>query len=725
MVEIDFNKENEEDYSDPADFVDDVTDDVLVPDVLYKKPTIDEFEDNIVFIAGIPVVGAERIARLQSVLKKVLEKLEPGVKIFIPPSPEGGSLGVLLTEWPDSRSAAFAVKSLDGYSFDKNHTFSARFFTDMKKLEAPSDAWTTPVKSEYSDVGDLWWWLQNERCRDQFAISHDKLGIPTVGVFTNMKGNDPELAGDPEKAERANWTETVFTWSPHGSYLSTIHKRGIILWGGKDYARAHRFAHDNVQYIDFSPCETFLVTYAAPEENNSWGDYEKDSLRVWDVRTGELKKAYSTFELTGRTQLPTWPFFKWSIDEKYFACLKAPEKDKLEREKKIDGISIFESETFELVDKRAVTIENIKHFDWSPTAPILAYYSECTDAVPAEFGLLQVPSMQRLRSARVHNVADAQMFWQKSGKRLAFYTMRYKKKEFRETGEVKYVGGCQYHVDIFEIDKKDVSLMNLPLAEPFIHFDWDPEGDKFCVLVGNTAKATPQVYKIEANSHAPKLVSKLDAGVHFNEVQFAPKGGWLAVLAKVSAGGNVYFIDTSLAEAKRTNVIEHPLFNKGYWDPTGRYFVTCSTLGGRAGADLGYRIFTFQGRELCRKNLDRLAQFKWRPRPPVKLSEQKQNEIRKNLKKTAAKFVKQDDDEKCRASQEVVEKRRKIMAAFDVIRNRNRECLENTRHLRIALRSGVDTEAQLDEDEFVDEEITIALSTSKTAAPLSEEDERD
>lgn len=30
-----------------------------------------------------------------------------------------------------------------------------------------------------------------------------------------------------------------------------------------------------------------------------------------------------------------------------------------------------------------------------------------------------------------------------------------------------------------------------------------------------------------------------------------------------------------------------------------------------------------QGRELVRKSLDRLTQFKWRPRPPVKMSEQK------------------------------------------------------------------------------------------------------
>lgn len=107
------------------------------------------------------------------------------------------------------------------------------------------------------------------------------------------------------------------------------------------------------------------------------------------------------------------------------------------------------------------------------------------------------------------------------------------------------------------------------------------------------------MYKIDSKSPNPlKLISKLDAGVQFNEVrytlgavvtplqlQWAPSGQWLAVLAKLSAGGNVMFVDTTLQEAKRTNVIEHPGFNKAYWDPTGRYFVTCTTLGGRVGAD--------------------------------------------------------------------------------------------------------------------------------------------
>lgn len=89
---------------------------------------------------------------------------------------------------------------------------------------------------------------------------------------------------------------------------------------------------------------------------------------------------------------------------------------------------------------------------------------------------MQVPTQVKLRSGRIYNVAEAKMFWQKNGKRLAVYTQRYSKKQYRESGEVKYVGGTTFHVEIFELDKKDVSMMNLPLAEQFINFAWEPNG---------------------------------------------------------------------------------------------------------------------------------------------------------------------------------------------------------------------------------------------------------
>ena len=97
------------------------------------------------------------------------------------------------------------------------------------------------------------------------------------------------------------------------------------------------------------------------------------------------------------------------------------------------------------------------------------------------------------------------------------------------------------HIEIFELtSKKDVALMNLPLAEAFINFGWEPNGmtwsnnlknlsclgDKFCVLIGNQAKATPFVYRIDAMKHTPVCLGKLESGVQLNTVSFAPQGGW-------------------------------------------------------------------------------------------------------------------------------------------------------------------------------------------------------
>lgn len=63
-------------------------------------------------------------------------------------------------------------------------------------------------------------------------------------------------------------------------------------------------------------------------------------------------------------------------------------------------------------------------------------------------------------------------------------------------------------------------------------------------------------------------------------------------------------------------------------------------------------------------------------------------EIKKNLKKTATRFEREDNDEKYRASQEVVEKRRKIMSQFNVIRERNLREFAERRAERIDLRNG-------------------------------------
>ncbi|CAJ0577883.1 unnamed protein product, partial [Mesorhabditis spiculigera] len=621
MVDLDVNKENEEvepSFDDPEDFEDDIADEELLGDVLKQEPLIDEYEENCLILFGLPIVNKEKFPKLQAVVAKVLNGINTSNKVEYPVDADGNTKGCLFVEWESKDVAQYALTVLNGYRLDKNHAFSAISIADMKSMEKPDEEWEAPKPNEYVNVGDLWSWMQNPRCRDQFAVQfEDNHHVPHVGIYWHVKGHEPEVA---DEGQKPNWTESVFKWTPYGSYLATIHGRA----------------------------------------------------------------------------------------------------------KKVNGIAVFDSETLQLVGNRYLVIENIRQFSWSPgDKNIIAYYSEASEPIPAEFGLISIPSGEKLRSGRVFNVAEAQMFWQESGARLAVHTVRYNKKTIKENGEVKYVGGVKSHLEIFELsNKKDIAIMHLPLSEPFINFGWEPNGDKFCVLIGSQAKATPFIYRIEPLKHSPVCIGQLEAGVSLNTVCFAPAGGWLAILALGSTGGNIIFVDTNGQEVKRTSIAEHPLFNKAYWDPTGRYFVSCCAVGAR-GSDFGFRLYTFQGRELLRKNLDRMTQFKWRPRPPVKLSEQKIKEIRKNLKTTSAKFDREDNEEKVKASQEVIDKRRKIMGAFDVIRRRNLDLIEKTKADRLQLRNGIDTEAEVHDDDLVEETITIALSTQKTLTILSEEDERD
>ena len=50
-----------------------------------------------------------------------------------------------------------------------------------------------------------------------------------------------------EVYKRSFWTESFVQWSPHGSYLATMHRQGIALWGGPSFSRLHRFSHPNVR----------------------------------------------------------------------------------------------------------------------------------------------------------------------------------------------------------------------------------------------------------------------------------------------------------------------------------------------------------------------------------------------------------------------------------------------------------------------------------------------
>lgn len=47
--------------------------------------------------------------------------------------------------------------------------------------------------------------------------------------------------------KRTFWTESFVQWSPHGSFLATLHRQGVAIWGGASFSRIHRYMHPGVR----------------------------------------------------------------------------------------------------------------------------------------------------------------------------------------------------------------------------------------------------------------------------------------------------------------------------------------------------------------------------------------------------------------------------------------------------------------------------------------------
>lgn len=63
------------------------------------------------------------------------------------------------------------------------------------------------------------------------------------GDEAEVDWNDAQRAQAEEVYKRSFWTDSFVQWSPHGSYLATVHRQGVALWGGPSFQRLHRFSH--------------------------------------------------------------------------------------------------------------------------------------------------------------------------------------------------------------------------------------------------------------------------------------------------------------------------------------------------------------------------------------------------------------------------------------------------------------------------------------------------
>ncbi|GIY27876.1 eukaryotic translation initiation factor 3 subunit B [Caerostris extrusa] len=594
------NNIEEPNFDDPPGYVDDISDEELLADVLKDKPKETDGVKSVIIVDGIPKVGPERVDKLKNVLQKIYVSFGKINMVHYPVDENNVTKGYAFFEFASPEQAAEAIRVTNGHKLDKHHIFKVNSFTDFDKYESIPDEWEPPKPQPYVDHGNLKYWLLEQDACDQYSVMFD--GGAKTAIYLNAQP-EPSLLQERERYICINfyvfylkaWTETYVEWSPLGTYLATFHPRGVALWVGEEFEQFRKFLHTNVQCISFSPREQYLVTFSSIPESRE----DNHCIYIWEIRTGIKKRSF----LADSQPIATWPIFKWSHDDKYFAKLTK------------DGLSIYETPSFGLLGKKSLKIPGIKNFSWSPTQNIITYWVAEEKDVPARVTLLEIPSRTELRSKNLFSVADCVMHWQKSGCYYCVKVDRYAKAK-KEKNELKY-SGLHYNFEIFHMKEKNIPVDSIEIKENIIAFAWEPVGNKFAVVHGDAPHISVSFYGIKPGGTV-SLLKKFERK-QCNRLFWSPNGQFIVLAGLRSMSGKLEFVDTSDFTIMTTT--EHFMATDIEWDPTGRYVVSGISWWMHK-VDNGFWLYSFQGKLLRKHDLEKFCQLLWRPRPPTLLSEE-------------------------------------------------------------------------------------------------------
>ncbi|PSR92210.1 hypothetical protein PHLCEN_2v4740 [Hermanssonia centrifuga] len=671
------------------------------------KVQYDEGLDNILVVDGVPIIDKSKLDKLLARISKEFARKGAPVKtedMFVPWNDSTGkSNGYIFVEFKNAEDAAYAMATMHGHPFDAKHTLFVNRFTDVEKFANLDENWTEPEAEPYKPKEHLRAWLGDALGRDQYAMYRGE----DVEVHWHGKPSQCEVAH-----KRTGWTDLYVSWSPVGTYLATLHRPGVRLWGGPSWESQQRFAHPLVKLIDFSPNENYLVTWShdpivVPEGMPQGPQYfspedEGNNIAVWDIKTGNLLRTFPSALPEGEDgakRQMQWPALKWSADDQFVGRVTPGQQ-----------ISVYELPSMRLNDKKSIKIDGVVDFEWCPHGDkdkedaekaiaagkkvkenMLAYWTPEVANQPARVSVINFPSRAILRQKNLFNVTECKLYWQNQGDFLCVKVDRHTK--------TKKSIFC--NLEIFRVREKDFPIEVVELKDAVTDFSWEPKGERFAIISSNdpnlgnpgpgvTIKTDVSFYQLVRAKGDFKLLRTLP-GRTSNTIRWSPRGRHV-VLATVGSSSKseleFWDLDFNLDEMRREGpnqskeewgvsiqhlgTADHYALTDAEWDPSGRYLAT-SASAWRHTLENGYAIWDFRGQELEKQILDRFKQLLWRPRPQTLLTKEQQRQIRRNLKEYSKQFEEEDAAEESNVSAELVALRKRLVDEWNAWRLRCKE----------------------------------------------------
>ncbi len=393
--------------------------------------------------------------------------------------------------------------------------------------------------------------------------------------------------GERERANGKIWCEMYTAWSPLGSYLTTFHRQGIAIWGGDKFERQGRFEHLDVQHVSFSPNEKFCFTWNGKDD-----DRDPRALICWDVRSKREVRAFKVSR-GPKGEPAEWPIMKWSADDQFFARMIE------------DGVSVFESATGKLADKKPIKTKGVVAFEWSRTEPIFAYWAPEADNMPARVALVDAVSRTEIRSKNLFSVREVKLHWQNNGDFLCAQVLRHSR-----TGRTTFT-----NLELIRMRDPNFPIETLEMKDMIEAFAWEPTRERFAIIHGeNQHRLHVSFYTMGAVRGGAKMEklytieNKKVAALHWSPI------GNTIVLAGGSINNTLEFWDVD--EKMSTATEEHFMCNDVLWDPSGRMVVTVATqpmfgsVSMRYQLENSFNLWSFQGALLRKENLTSFYQVR-------------------------------------------------------------------------------------------------------------------
>ncbi|KAJ7293685.1 eukaryotic translation initiation factor eIF2A-domain-containing protein [Mycena rebaudengoi] len=660
------------------------TDDIDYSDIEAKyQVQYDDGFDNMLVVDGVPVIDKSKLDKLVAKICKEFSRKGVSIKpddIFMPWNETSGkSQGFIFVEFRNIDDANLALSALHNHPFDARHQFKVNRFTDIERYEKMDETYVEPETEEYSPREHLRAWLADPQGRDQYVTYRGE----DVEIYWHGRPSQSELAIKPD------WKDFLYVaWSPLGTYIATLHRQGVRLWGGSSWKPQQRFAHPLVKLIDFSPCEQYLVTWSNEPIVVPDGAPQGPQYLSPDDEGNNI--AAKTTRPASKKQMQ-WPALKWSPDDKYVARVTPGQM-----------ISVHELPSMYLHGKKSLKIEGVVDFEWCPQGDrdrddaekdaaaaatngagakavkkarenMLVYWTPEVVNQPARVTLLSFPSREILRQKNLFNVTECKLYWQNQGDFLCVKVDRHTK--------TKKSIFC--NLEIFRVREKDYPVEVVELKDTVTDFSWEPKGEPTDPNLGNpgpgiTIKTDVSFYQLEHGKNDFKLLRTLPSRTS-NAIRWSPRGRHV-VLATVGSSSKseleFWDLDFNVEDAGRREgqvskeewgsgiqllgTADHYAVTDVEWDPSGRYLATSASSWTHT-LENGYAIWDFRGQEITKQIQDRFKQFIWRPRPRTLLTKDQQRQVRKNLREYSRAFDEDDAAEESNVSAELIALRKRLV----------------------------------------------------------------